>query len=56
MMMPFAYDIIDPCALIWIPAKYSLIHDSDARENVPPSFYILYMFLVKQSYWPDIAC
>ena len=37
----FAYDVIDPCDLLGIPAKYGLIPNSNAK-NVPPSFPILY--------------
>ena len=42
-MMSFAYDIIDPCDLLGIPAKYGLIHNSNVK-NVPPSFPILYIY------------
>ena len=41
-MMSFAYDIIDPCDLIGIPAEYGSIRDSNTK-NVPPSIPILYM-------------
>ena len=41
VMMSFAYDVIDPRALLGIPTKYGLIHNSTVK-NVPPSFSILY--------------
>ena len=40
-MMSFVYDVIDPCHLLGIPAKYGLIRNSNVK-NVPPSFPILY--------------
>ena len=42
-MTSFGYDIINLCDLIWFPVKYGSIRDSNSKENVPPSFHILYM-------------
>ena len=35
VMTTFTYDVIDPCDLIQIPAKYGLFRNS---KNVPPPF------------------
>ena len=34
-MMSFAYDVIDPFDLIWIPTQYGSISDSNAKKCNP---------------------